>query len=120
MARSTCDQNAKVPKGMMKFEVINSTIKDKLGQYCVPGDMAVLDKKMAKGYLDKNFIKVALPEFDIPDGEDTDTSDEDGADASERAASESAAGASLTARRARAAAQRKARGTSGGTVSSEE
>lgn len=67
MAKSTCNPNADIPKGMMKFETIRSGIKDSLGQYCLPGDMAVMDKKLAQHYLDLNFIKVALPDFDEDD-----------------------------------------------------
>lgn len=69
MAKSTCNPDTDVPKGMKRFEVIRSTVKDCLGQYCVPGDMAVLNKDLAQGYLDKNFIRVALPDFDEPEDE---------------------------------------------------
>lgn len=85
MARSTCDNKREAPKGMMKFEVIRTAIKDSVGQYCLPGDMAILDKKLAKDYLDKNLIKVALPEFDDDDKDDGDTSDEDGENPPQRA-----------------------------------
>ena len=106
MAKSTCDPNAEVPKGMMKFEVIRSTIRDSLGQYCEPGDMAVLTKKIAKGYLDKNWIKVALPEFD-DDGDESDTTDEGGADAAERTEAATSPRRGTAERRARIAADRK-------------
>lgn len=87
MAKSTCDPNAEVPKGMKRFKVIRSTIKDSLGQYCVPGDYAVLKKEIAKGYLDKNFIQVELPDFDESDEGDEnegDTTDSAPADTAER------------------------------------
>ena len=76
MARSTCNPNVEAPKGMMKFEVIKTTIRDSLGQFCVVGDMAVLDKKAAKGYLDANMIKVMLPEFDEPEDDADDKADD--------------------------------------------
>jgi hypothetical protein len=72
---------------MKKFEVIRSTIKDSVGQYCVPGDKAILDKTTAEGYLKANFIRVELPDFDEPEDDtkdESDTSDENGADTSER------------------------------------
>ena len=72
MARSTCNPNAEVPKGMMKFEVIRSTIRDSIGQYCVPGDMAVLTPRHAKSYLNMNYIKVALPEGFADDDDEQD------------------------------------------------
>ena len=61
MARSTCNPDVEVPEGMMKFEVIRSTIRDSIGQYCVPGDMAVLTPRHAKSYLQANYIRVPLP-----------------------------------------------------------
>lgn len=88
MAKSTSNPNVAIPKGMMRFEVIRSAIKDSIGQYCVPGDYAVLTKSHAQSYLDNNFIKVALPEFD-DESADNDTVDEDGKNSSERAEAES-------------------------------
>jgi hypothetical protein len=52
---------------MLKFRVVKSTIRDNLGQYCEPGDMAVLNKKTAEGYLNRDVIKVVLPDFDLDD-----------------------------------------------------
>jgi hypothetical protein len=107
MAKSTCNPNVNIPKGMMKFEVIRSTIRDSLGQYCVPGDMAVLDKNTAQGYLDKNYIRVALPDFDVDDEptEEADHSSEEvGEDEAERSEASSDTGPSRRQRRTRAAA----------------
>lgn len=102
MARSTCNPHVDVPKGMMRFEVINSNIKDSLGQYCVPGDMAVLDKRHAQGYLDQNLIKVVLPDFGVDD--ESDTSDEKPEDPPKRAASQNNSSASDGKGKARASA----------------
>lgn len=83
MAKSTSNPNREVPKGMMRFEVIRSNIKDSVGQYCVPGDFAILTKEHAQGYLDSNHIKVALPDFGELDGEeDVHPDDSDAEDAS--------------------------------------
>lgn len=103
MARSTCNPNRDAPRGMQKFEVIRSTIKDSVGQYCVPGDMAILNKKMAKSLLDKNWIKVALPEFDDADDEDEQAKSADGvgADAEKLAKVETFASTSSPGRRTR-------------------
>lgn len=92
MARSTVNPSVEIPKGMHKFEVIRTTIRDSLGQYCVPGDMAVLDRDSAQAYLDKNLIKVQLPDFDAEEsnGEDaSDTANADGEDETQRTEVES-------------------------------
>lgn len=77
MARSTCNPDVEAPEGTMKFEVIRSTIRDSIGQYCVPGDMAVLTPKHAKSYLNANYIRVPLPAGFA----DEDESDDDEANA---------------------------------------
>lgn len=78
MAKSTASDGKKLPKGMMAFRVIRSTIKDSLGNYCTVDDMAVLDKKLAQHYLDNKFIRVELPDFDEDDfdGNEPDTDKE--------------------------------------------
>lgn len=76
MARSTCNNNKTPPKGMKSFEVIHTTIKDSVGQYCGPGDMAILTEKAAKKYLKENHIRVALPDFDVEENNDTATGSE--------------------------------------------
>jgi len=76
MARSTCNPNRQPPKGMMHFEVIRSTVRDSVGQYCVPGDMAILDKKTAQAYHNRNFIRPKLPDFDMGDADDADDQEE--------------------------------------------
>lgn len=62
MARSTCNPNLEAPEGMMKFKVIRSTVRDSVGQFCVPGDKAILTPQLARYYLDQDYIKVDLPE----------------------------------------------------------
>ena len=94
MARSTCNPDIEVPKGMMRFEVIRSTIRDSIGQYCAPGDFAVLTKKDAQSYLTRNWIRVALPEFDTDGPDESDTADSSGEDSAERAQATSDTGGS--------------------------
>ena len=106
MARSTCDPKRVMPKGMLRFEVIRSNIRDSVGQYCAPGDLAILDKKTAKGYLDRNYIKVALPEFDIEDGDDTDK--DDATETTETAATDSGAATDSDSPKTTIAARRRA------------
>lgn len=74
---SVTDTNIKALK-LRPFKVIRSTIKDSLGRYVGErnteegGDIAYLDKETAQVYLNKNFIRVELPE-DFSD--DTSTGD---------------------------------------------
>lgn len=81
MARSTVSSDTTLapPRGLKRFRVIRSTIKDDEGNYCAPGDLAALGKASAKHYLDLNLIRVELPEFD---DEKTPASQGDKADAS--------------------------------------
>jgi len=129
MARSTSDPKIKAPKGMMKFEVIRSTIKDSLGQYCLPGDMAILKKDLAQRYLDMNLIKVALPEFDFDAnaGHDDEESakeeypepgDGDGTSADEQAEGDDDTGSDRSQGRSRLAANRQGRKPASRTKSS--
>jgi len=129
MARSTSDPKIKAPKGMMKFEVIRSTIKDSLGQYCLPGDMAILKKDLAQRYLDMNLIKVALPEFDFDanaghDAEEpaaaehSEPGDGDGTSADEQAEGDDDTGSGRSQGRSRLAANRQGRKPASRTKSS--
>lgn len=65
MARSTRNgylDASDIPAGMRPFEVVGATIKDSTGAYCVQGEMALLNRKLADVYLKRNMIKVALPD----------------------------------------------------------
>ena len=76
MARSTRNGELDLddlPAGHKAFKVINTTIRDSLGAYCVAGEMAVLNKRDATAYLKKNMIQVALPEFEDENADTTAT-----------------------------------------------
>ncbi len=53
------------------YEVIRSQIRDSLGIYREPGEYAELTREHAKDYLEKNFIRLELPEeeADLPSNE---------------------------------------------------
>jgi len=98
MAKSTCNPNVELPKGMLRFKVLEATIRDSLGQFCTEGDLAVLSKKDAQVYLDRNHIRVELPDFedaDEPSEPEADNpSEEVGEDETERSETPSASSAS--------------------------
>lgn len=51
-----------IPAGCKLFTVVGPTIKDSTDTYCKAGEWAVLNRKLAKHYLDLNMIRVELPE----------------------------------------------------------
>lgn len=63
-----------IPKGCRVFRVTDAMICDSTGAFCATGEWAVLDKSLAKHYLDLGAIRVELPEdFDDDPTKRTDT-----------------------------------------------
>ena len=120
MAKSTSNPNVEVPKGMAQFPVLKTNIRDSIGQYCNPGDMAVLTKRDAQSYLDRGCIKVKLPDlFDEDEPDESPAADKEPTREAERGETKTPTRSRRSQRATRTSVDAEGGRPAGGTVSSE-